>query len=196
MHVTELIKAFDATDTLPVDVNDVLGCLRKNGVHDNIEFIGVDLKPDVLLGTIKVFHVRSIMYGEPERWVNIYYHRGWTPDWQRMISCKELVHLLDPASAYTSAPDDIQRLADKIGLPPEMQDPSADGFATNIDRLAEFRAAALLLPATARELLLPLYKDGKLKLTDIARMADMPSKYAGFVMSDSWPVVHRLLTES
>ena len=193
MKVTELIRHFADRTTLPVDVNDVLRCLRDHGHEDNIEFIGVDLDPTVLQGMIKVFHVREGLYSDPIRYANIYYHRGHTIDWQRMICCKELIHLLDPNNARTASTEEIDRLADRIGLPPEMQDPVADGFATNIDRLAEFRAAALLLPMAARDVLLPAYRDGRIKLADVARLADMPSRYAGFVMSDVWEGVYRAL---
>lgn len=194
MEVHELIREFASRENLPVDVNDVLKCLRDNGNEDNIEFVGVDLDPDILQGAIKVFHIRNGVYAEPERWVNIYYHRGHTPDRQRMVSCKELVHLLDPLDAYTRTPDAINRLADKIGLPPEQQDPMADGFATNVDRLAEFRAAAILLPKAVRDQLIEPYRRNALTLQDIARMADMPTRYVGIVMNDVWDDVHDILS--
>lgn len=111
-----------------------------------------------------------------------------------MVCCKELVHLLDPADAYTRSPDAIDELADKIGLPPEQQDPMADGFAANVDRVAEFRAAAILLPKAARDLMIEQYRTGTLTLQDIARMADMPTRYVGLVMSPVWDSVHAMLT--
>lgn len=194
MRVHELIRAFSEQENLPVDVNEVLRKLREIGSSDNIEFIGVDFDPDVLQGAIKVFHVRPGVYADPERWVNIYYHREHTLAWQRMVCCKELVHLLDPNDAYTSNPDAIDKLASTIGLPPEQQNPMADGFAANVDRLAEFRAAAILLPKAARDLLVEAHKSNKLSLQDIARMADMPTRYVGILMSDVWDAVHAMLT--
>lgn len=196
MKVTDLIKAFSDQETLPVDVNEVLKCLQKNGHDDDIEFIGADLDPTILQGAIKVFHVRDGLYAaEARRFVNVYYHRGHSVDWQRMICCKEIIHMLDPPYAFTKDPAEIDRLAEKIGLPPEMQDPAADGLAANIDRLAEFRAAALLLPMAARNLLMEPYKDGRLKLADIARMADIPNRYAGFMMSDVWDKIYDMLIQ-
>lgn len=193
MKVTDLIAQFARNIILPVDVNDVVSVIRAGGHDDKIEFIGVDLDEQVLLGKIKIFHVRDGVYGEVERWANIYYHRGLSPDWQRLIACKELLHLLDPESARTFHLNDINKLAEKIGLPPEMQDPVADGLATNVDRLAEFRAAAILLPYSCRQLFKPHLKSGALTLAQIAKIADIPSKYAGFVMSDVWEDVHPLL---
>lgn len=193
MRVEELINQFAGEVRLPIDVNDILRVLRESGCDDDIEFIAVDLDTEVLQGAIKVCHVRRTMYGDPERLVNIYFHRGHSLAWQRFIACKELVHVLDPDGSRVATPEDARRLAEKIGLPPEMQDPLNDGFATNTDRLAEWRATALLFPMACRELLMPAYRDGRLKLADIARLVDIPSRYAGFVMSDGWPAIYDIL---
>lgn len=190
MKVHELIKEFSSRVTLPVDVNDLIPILTKNGVETNVEFIGVDLNPEILQGQIKVFHMRPGVYADPVRCANIYYHRGHSTDWQRFICCKELLHLLDPESAYTQEAADIDRLAEKIGLPPSMQDPLEDGLATNVDRLAEFRAASILLPYAARQAFLQPLSEGKLSINDIAEIADIPRKYVGFVMSQHWEKVH------
>ncbi len=177
-------------------MNDVLSALKAGGCEDDIEFIGVDFDTEILQGKIKVFHKRNGVYGaEVTRCVNIYYHRGHDPNWQRLIACKELLHVLDPASAHTNTVKDIELLAEKIGLPPEMQDPAGDGLDANVDRLAEWRAAALLLPLAARELLMPAFKEGKISLAQIAILADIPRKYVAFVMTDTWPTVHELLVK-
>lgn len=196
MSAGDLIKVFSTCENLPIDVNDVLRELKAGGCEDDIEFIGVDFDTEILQGKIKVFHLRDGLYGaETRRCVNIYYHRGHDPNWQRLIACKELLHVLDPDWALTNTIGDIERLAEKIGLPPEMQDPQGDGLDANVDRLAEWRAAALLLPLAARDLLMPAYKEGKISLAQIAILADIPRKYVAFVMMDTWPSVHALLVK-
>lgn len=192
MNTADLISQFSSRVELPIDVNELLPILAKNGEETEVEFIGVDLDPDILQGKIKIFHFRDPPYAEPKRYANIYYHRGHGTDWKRFICCKELLHLLDPASAQTNTPEEIDELAAKIGLPEYMQDPLADGFATNTDRLAEFRTAALLLPFAAREHLVKPLEDDKLTLGDIAKLADIPRKYVGLVMSERWPAIHDL----
>jgi hypothetical protein len=193
MKTSDLIRHFSERTSLPVDVNDVLTVLRANGADDDVEFIGVDLDPEILQGKIKVFYARPLPYAEPVRFANIYYHRGHSPDWQRFICCKELMHILDPESAQTKEIAEIDQLAEKIGLPPEMQDPMADGFATNVDRLAEYRGAAILFPKACRDILLEPFGAGLLTVDDIARMADIPRKYVGFMMRPVWDAVHALL---
>jgi hypothetical protein len=193
MQREDLIKHFSGKLTLPVDVNEVVGVLRDDGIEHKIEFIGVDLDISILQGKIKIFYIREGVYADPKPYANIYYHSGHEPDWQRFVCCKELMHLLDPIGAQTTSMEEIDELASKIGLPPEMQDPMADGFATNVDRVAEFRAAAVLLPFASRDALLPALTAGILTLSDIARMADIPRKYVALVMSPGWADVHKIL---
>lgn len=196
MKIPALIAEFEGRTELPVDVNDVLACLKNDGHDDSIEFIGVDLDPAVLQGKIKIFYTRPVVYGDPVRNANIYYHRGHDLDWQRFICCKELLHLLDPPSAHTRGQDEIEELSARIGLPREMQNPLADGIQANVDRLAEFRAAAILLPLAARNLLQEPLATGKITLSEIATLADVPRKYAGFAMSPVWDEIHELLKAS
>lgn len=194
MDTSFLIKAFAEKPELPIDVNDVLALMHEHGCEDEVEFIGVDLDPEILQGKIKIFHLRNGVYGQDvTRYANIYYHRGHSVDWQRFICCKELIHLLDPPSAQTNDLTEIDLLAERIGLPPEMQDPATDGIATNVDRLAEWRAAAILLPFAMREQLMPAFRSEVLTIDDIARMADIPRKYVGFIMSPVWEKLHTLL---
>ena len=193
MHNNDLIAEFASRYDLPIDVNDVVACLKNNGVEGDIEFIGVELNTEILQGLIRKFYGHGATYSDPKLYVNIYYSNRQSLAWQRFVCCKELFHLLDQKVGHTSTPDDIYALAEKIGLPPEMQNPASDSLATNIDRVAEFRAAAILLPMAARELLMPHYKAGTMTIEDIARMADIPRRYAGFVMSSVWTDVHDLL---
>jgi hypothetical protein len=193
MIISELIEQFSKRTELPVDVNDVLACLKHGGIEGKIEFIGVEFKTEILQGQIRTFYGHNVAYGDPVLYVNIYYDRHADLSWQRMVCCKELIHLIDPAFAHTATPEQIRELAEKIGLPPEMQDPASDTLATNIDRIAEFRATAILFPWASRELLMPLYKSGEMSIEDIARLADIPRRYAGLVMSAGWEKVHALL---
>lgn len=191
MKSADLIRLFSQQTVLPIDVNAVLGAIVSNGVDCDVEFIGVDYDTDILQGQIRLFHSHSAPYADPTLCANIYYDRSLSVDWQRFICCKELFHLLDPPSATTSGKD-IHALAESIGLMPEMQ---VDSLAANIDRLAEFRALAVMFPFAARELLIPKFKDGDISLDDIARLADIPRRYAAFVMSERWEQVHDLLLE-
>jgi hypothetical protein len=186
MLVTKLIKEFSTRTVLPIDVNDVVKFFAENGVQDEIEFIGVDLDPDILLGQAKRFVRRDKLYGDPIFCTNVYYHRGASRDLQRIICCKELLHIPNPNWAMVKTKDEVYRQAEKIGLPPGLQDVWNDGAAVNLDRLAEFQAIAVLFPMAARNALVAPLRNGALTLDDIARIADIPKGYASVAMSAQW----------
>jgi hypothetical protein len=195
MLITKLIKEFSLRTVLPVDVNDVVKFFQDKGVQDEIEFIGVDLDPEILLGKAKRFTRRDSPYGDPILCTNVYYYRGAGKDLQRMICCKELLHIANPKRSQVKTPEEIHKQAEKIGLPPGMQDAFKDGPAVNVDRLAEYQAIAVLFPWAARNILLPFLKQGKLSIDDIARMADIPKRYISVAMADLWEVSYKSILE-
>jgi len=186
MLISKLVTEFSTRVHLPVDVNDVVSFFVSNGIQDDIEFIGVDLDEQILLGSIKRFRRRDGLYGDVVNCANIYYDRAATPDWKRFITCKELIHLADPKWAQSLDADAIMKLLTKIGLPPGMQDAANDGLNTNFDRVAEYVALAVLFPWDARSVLQAPFKSGNINLDDIARLADIPKKYASLAMHESW----------
>ena len=76
-----------------------------------------------------------------------------------------------------------------------MQEPVKDGAPVVTDRVALYEAAAILFPWRARQLLMRPFTEGKMTLSDIARLVDIPYKYVAFIMHESWESVHVLLTK-
>jgi hypothetical protein len=114
-------------------------------------------------------------------------------DGQRLVCCKELLHILDPEGCRAATDEEISRLFQKIGLPREMQDAVKDGAQVSSDRVAEYEAAAVLFPWATRQLLLEPYREGKIALDDIHRMVDIPFRFVFFVMHPSWEEAHKAL---
>jgi hypothetical protein len=194
MLVTKLIEEFSTRTVLPVDVNDVVRFFVDHGIQDEIEFIGVDLDPEVLLGYAKRFTRRATPYGDPIFCTNVYYHRGASMDMKRMICCKELLAIPTPELARVKTPEEIHLQAEKIGLPPGLQDAFNDGPAANFDHLAVAQAIAVLLPLAARNLLIEPLRKGTLTLDLIARIADIPKSYVAVAMSSQWDSIYESLT--
>jgi hypothetical protein len=195
MKVSKIIKAFATRTHLAVDVNDVVKFLKDNGIKDEIEFFPVALDSDVLLGKVVHWVRRDGVYAEPIFCADIYFCKDEENDWRRLICCKELLHILDHDWAKARKPKEVRRLAEKIGLPRDMQQPLKDGVHVNTDRLAEYQAIAVLFPMAARDLLLQPLNAGQLTLNDIARLAEIPRRYAGFVMHEAWTAIYPLLID-
>lgn len=191
-----LISAFKDVTSLPVDVNDVLKKMQDDGLDVEVEFIGVELDTLILRGKFRLFDWPNGFYGgDPQRMANIYYHIKDQNDWKRFVCCKELTHLLDDPAYYTSTREQQVALAAKVGLPPHLQDPFSAPIEVNIDFIAEAFAIALLFPFACRAVFEEAVLAKKLRLEDVALIADIPLRYVQMAMSPVWPQVHdRLLT--
>ena len=196
MSVAGIIKEFDSRKSVPVDVNEVLQALISRGIKDEIWFWDADIDAKTLRGQLVHWDpAQDWEYPTDEtqitkrRVADIYYAKNLTDDWQRLVCCKELLHILDPAGARAATQEAVMRLTEKIVLPPDLQDVT-DGYATATDRVALLQATAVLFPLRAREL---FKADGTLSNAEIAKLVDIPSRYVAVVMSDSWPAIHKIL---
>lgn len=193
MKASDILRHFSSKVDAPVDVNDVLAFIHAGGVECDVEFLEVELDTEILLGQCHKFYVRSVPYADPELFANIYYAKQMTRDWQRLVCCKELIHLIDRDGHQATTPDQIRKNAEHIGLPIELRDFPTEGPIANSDTIAEFFALGILFPLAARDALMEPYKAGRLKIEDIARFFDIPKQKASFVMTTNWEAVHTKL---
>lgn len=196
MSISKLIAEFDSRKVVPVDVNDVVAALATHGSKDEIYFFPVDIEATVLKGQL-VHWDRNEDYEYPTDETKevmksvacVYYAKSMTDDWQRLVTCKELLHILDSDVTRAFTPEVVFKLTEKIVLAPEFQD-IGDGSATLSDRAALIQAAAVLFPQRARELFI---ENGTLTPTEIAKLVDLPMRYVTLVMSETWPGIHDIL---
>lgn len=196
MSIAKLIQEFDVRKIVPVDVNDVVAALGAHGSKDEIYFFPVDIDSDILRGQL-VHWDRNEDFEYPtdpsqklmKSVACIYYARSMTDDWQRLVTCKETLHILDAEGARASSVDVVFKLTEKIVLAPEFQN-ITDGSATLSDRAAMAQAVAVLFPWRARELIMA---DGSLTIAEIAKLVDLPIRYVALVMSETWDSLHDIL---
>jgi hypothetical protein len=193
MSAKNLIQKFSKLDYLPVEIDLVIGELRDLGIKDEIyPFWDPNLDPNILRGYIK-HDEYTLPDGTSRRVAEITYAKM-GHEWERLVGCKELLHLLDPEGQRVWQPEDVERLVEKIILPPDLVDPVKDGPHALIDRVAITYAVATLFPFDARQVLMPAYTAKKLTLADIEVMAELPRRYVALVMSDEWDLIHRIIT--
>lgn len=184
MTVAALIRKFADRYHLPVEVEDVVQELRERGIKDEIYFFwDHQISTGSLSGFIQ--HWDYIIDGEPRRCADITYAKS-NNELERLVSTKEMLHILDPAYALVANDAEIEGLMEKIILPPDMVDLATDGIHALTDRVAVAQALAVLFPLAARQALLQPYKDKKISLEAIADRAELPPRYVAAVMSDTW----------
>jgi hypothetical protein len=192
--IGNIIGAFKDSTSLPIDVNEVLAKMTEGGMGLEVEFIGVELDIMILRGKYRLFEWPDGFYGSnPHQMANIYYNIKDENDWQRFVCCKEITHLLDNAAYHTSTREQQVELATKVGLPAHMQDPFNAPIEVNIDFIAEAVATALLFPLACRSIFEGAIISKKLRIEDVALIADIPEKYVNLAMGASWPMIHERL---
>lgn len=193
MSSYDLIKAFRDRTTLPINVDEAAAWLLDNGIQNEINFIGVELEPyGAIRGFLKRFKFHKGGWdSEPQLISNIYYETRQGADWQHMTCAKELLHILD--AACVTSKEQFEKLTQRLALPDDLRHLLEDPDFAVVDKVGTAPASALLLPMAAREILLPAYKANVLTAADIAKLAVMPVEHVRTVMSDSWPIIHKLI---
>jgi hypothetical protein len=192
MNAHDFIVSFGKKKFLPIDLDEhVLPALIEAGITDEIyPFYDSKLPEGSLSGYF--LHEGDIPDGNGGyyRMATISYGPG-SNEMQRLVACKEVLHLFDPEHCQVKTPDDVKNLIEKIILPPELADATTEGDKVFTDRLAILQAVAVLFPISARNVLLSAYKTKdetkKLNIDQIAELAELPRNIVAMVMSDSWP---------
>lgn len=193
MDARALLNLFSSFTTLPINPDHVVEEIKRYGIKDEVEFIGVTMDVLVLRGSLCEFVRPSGLYGPPVVCAEIYYSLDQDQSWKRLVCCKELIHILDRTPSKTTDRQELECLLEDMADPSKMTSMTARNLASWTDYLTDLYAMAILFPFAAREVLMPAYEAGKITADDIAKTADLPLKVVGVVMSDMWPVIYASL---
>ena len=193
MSLRKLLEFFSHQTELPIPIDDVVEKIVEFGIQDKISYVGVEIDTGVLRGQIVRSVWRPGVYAEPEYLADIYYAKNQSIEWQRLVVCKELVHLFDDTAALTRSQDELDHLMKMIAISPELQFQKNDGFKVQIDKIATLYAVCILFPKTARDALIEPYQQGLISAEDIGRIAEIPEKYIPLVMLDEWNALYEEL---
>ncbi len=193
MQVKDLIAEFSAIDTLPVELKSVEDALRARDVEDDIYyFYDLELNPNSFAGFI---HREEIPFGEEKRYVSTITYAKLGEEYERLVCCKEMLHILDPDYLKAKTLEAVNILVSKIILPPEFVDPPNDGAHVTSDSVGLAHAIAVRLPLAAIELLRPAFREGKISIEKIAELAELPPFAVTIAMSDFWLPIHAALVK-
>jgi hypothetical protein len=194
MSPQNLVTIFSSHTKLPVQIQDVVDQIVEMGVQDRITYVGVELDLGVLRGQfIRLQTERPGVYADPICSAEIYYATNQDMEWQRIVVCKELIHLFDTNEAATKTQEDLDHLMDRMAISPELQFQKNDGFKVEADKIATLYAIAILFPKDARDALIEPYKQGLITAGDISRTAEIPEKYIRLAMLDGWDDIYGFL---
>lgn len=198
MNKNDVIRHFSGFSGAPVDIEEhILPFLRDGGLKDELYVWEVDVDSSKLRG--KLVHWEPWDYNNdwvhdydrPRRVGDIYVSKELSVPFQRVVVCKELLHVLDPDENRVDATEEIERLVKRIVLPLGAE--ASLDHKTLTDVLGLYDALAVLFPWKVREALVSKYLDKTLSAQAIADYLELPVQYIHVVLSESWPEAYDLL---
>lgn len=192
MDIKDVIKQFAAREIVPIDVQDDVVPIVNNSDKCELYFWPMDMDENIMRGNIVHWDYPN-GDGIIQNCIDIHFCKSLSVDWQRLVCCKELVHLCDPIEVRVMTHGGLDKLIEKIVLPPEMTSISDGGSVLN-DRVAIAHALAILFPWTCRQLMMTPFKEGLITIDQIAEMVDIPMEYAALVMDDGWHQIYHIIT--
>lgn len=182
MSVSGIVRHFEALGKIPVTIEDVLEQIKNQMPLEHIEIHGLDVPVSYLRGQylrfLKPHDGLGAMLPTYHSMVN--YSTRQTPAEQRLVVCKELIHILDEKPVVTSTMEAVVAQARQIAHRQMNPKQSLQGF---FDELAKYKALAILFPYGVRE---ELIKRGIENLR-ICELLQLPPLYVEMVMTEQWP---------
>ena len=190
-----LIEKFDSVEVLPVEIEEIRAAIISLGVQDRI-ILYPDSKMDStrLRGFFYRYRDRSVVYGDPENITLIAFSSSETPAWQRIICCKEMVHIFDDDDERTNTLAELDGLIKRLPWSQSSDEISIFDVMATKDHLALYQAIPLLFPLAAREKALRAIASGSRTFEQIVEESCLPSELVRLVLTDEWPKLSAKLT--
>lgn len=177
-----IYQFFSCFTLLPVPIDTVVEHVCDNGAAATISYHAVDVDPAIVAGICRVYHHKPVYAAEPVKHADIIYSSRLPEGWQRLVICKELLHLLDGTHEMAHTPEQVSQLIDEILVPTAVQ-MSVPGLSDHVGLL---NALKILLPRDALAELAKAHAEGKITEQDLAAAAKVPVVFASLALKPEW----------
>ena len=189
----ELIKYFEDRTELPVEVEDIAAAIIKLGFQDNIHFFDISADLSRIRGTFYQFWYRPGVYADPLMITLVPYNKNDSLEWQRIVCCKEMMHIFDSDLERTDTKEEVPEFLDKILGPLSTDDYGVADFMAAKDKVAMYQCLPLLLPSAAIQIARQAVADEILTIEDVARKASMPASLVGIMLEKEWDTLNGIV---
>jgi hypothetical protein len=186
MSVHLIIKDLDTWPKPVVEIPDISAAIIRRGFVDDIKFVPFNEDARDLLGML-VRWTHKHVYGTETEHVAVCYNENVDPWLQRLICCKEMVHIFEMGDQATNSRQAVSALLDGL-FPNGSGMVLADVFRrqTLRDSLAVYQATSLMFPQAHRDGLEKRVAQGGLSLSEVAAELDVPVFWAETLFSEEW----------
>ena len=184
----DIVEHFCCHTKLPIKLADVAAHVIETSSVDKLYRAAVDVDLKILKGAYRQYHHKPPYAPGGEIIGEVIYNQHLGPFESRLVQCKEMLHAFDTAAEQASDIDHVVQLAKDIILPLDILlktngNPSLH-FLSDNHRLIP--ALAILMPRDFLDEIRPLYDEDKVSVSDIARLARVPSVYVRVALSPIW----------
>jgi len=195
MSARKISQHFDGIGKVPVDIQDVLNWINAHLPDDVIRIHGIDVSPDMLRGGIVSTHkhVEPLPGSAIKPWREhlIAYSTQLTPEMQRLVVCKEILHVFEPATVQTNDSEKVLALAQAL-LPEEGAEPGIGAAAALADNISKWNALTVLFPYGYWEVCAKAFNEGTMTLAEISDSLELPSSYVAVTLKGNWPKLREI----
>lgn len=183
----DIFQHFSCYTELPIKMEQVREYIYLKQLVDRILFHPVDRDPTILKGMLYTTKDKPPYFTGERITANIAYSINLSTSFQRLVICKELLHILDNGNLVVNVREDADRLISEITLPSSVSIDWANHHAgTNSDKTTELLALAILFPRDSITELRPLFEADKIGIEEIAALTLIPESYIPLTLSDVW----------
>lgn len=197
MAIGRVVRHFEGIGKVPVDLKDVVALVRELVPGETIRVRGVNVAPNKLKGTCYRYAIDDSKILVPRQVSYIVYSNQLDPYWQRLVCCKELVHILDPNPILTTTKEKVVSLIERVRK--DLADNHAltrtdsNAFAALFDQIAKWHAMAISFPFGLWEEIAPKVTSGEFTAEQVADWVELPLDHVRAVLDPEWKAVRESL---
>ncbi|MEZ5752286.1 MAG: hypothetical protein R3D60_10075 [Paracoccaceae bacterium] len=189
----ELVQQFENCLELPIEVEDIAAAIIRLGVADEIHFVPVAADPATIHGAFVRFRYHPVPYGDPVWVTHIPYNSADPLDLQRVVCCKEMMHIFDSDLERTDTRTEVPEFMDKLLGPLTTEDFGLADYMASKDKLAVYMCLPLLFPKAALQVAREAVKDRSRTPEEIAEWAKLPLRLVNLMIQEDWDTINGLL---
>lgn len=189
MGIKKLESVFATRREVPIEIPEVCDEIVRLGIRDKIIICREPMNPAQCKGLYYRWEEHKAVYGDPEQVSLIVYTSEVDVSWQRVICCKELIHILDSPAELVRTDDEVDALLEKLVGPLSNDNFGFADFVASKDRLALYQSLPILFPAAARVDALNLIAQNRATVHSLASQLSLPEGFVRLVLSPDWPKI-------
>lgn len=189
----ELIERFKDHTELPIEVEEIAAEIKALGFQDEVHFYDVGADPAQIRGAFYQFTHRPGLYAEPLLVTLVPYNANDPLEWQRVVCCKEMMHIFDSDLERTDTEEEVPEFLDKLLGPLSTDDFGVADFMAAKDKVALYQSLPLLLPKAALQIARQAVREGEKTADEVAEWARIPVILVRMMLEDEWDTINGAL---